>query len=212
MVSTPPAQPSPDAAHWDRRYADRELVWSAEPNRFVRAATEDLPPGRALDVGAGEGRNAVWLAQRGWTVTAVDFSSVGLAKGEQLAARQGVAVTWVTADLRRWEPPAGAFDLVVIAYLQVDAALQAKVLAGAAAALAPGGTLVVVAHDRDNLERGHGGPSDPALLYTVAEATTPLADLTIDRAEQVSRDVELEGGETATAIDMLVVARRPQAG
>src|ERR1022692_4898294 len=70
---------------WDKRYAGQELVWTAEPNRFVVAELKDLAPGRALDLGAGEGRNAVWLASAGWQVTAVDFSAVGLDKGRRLA-------------------------------------------------------------------------------------------------------------------------------
>ena len=208
-MTTPPAGPTRDASHWDRRYAQRELVWTAEPNRFVREATKDLPPGSALDLGAGEGRNAVWLAARGWAVTAVDFSAVGLGKGRELAAHHGVEVTWVTADLGHWTPPAGAFDLVLVAYLQVEADLLAKVLAEAAAALAPGGRLVAVGHDRDNLEHGHGGPPDPAVLYTVAGVTAPRGDLEIDRAEVAERPVELEDGGVATALDTFVIARRP---
>ena len=82
----------------------RELVWTAEPNRFVVAELQDLAPGRALDVGAGEGRNAVWLASRGWQVTAVDFSAVGLDKGRRLAQDRGVAVDWVLADVRDYQP------------------------------------------------------------------------------------------------------------
>ncbi len=205
----PGPEAAPDAAAWDRRYADRELLWTAEPNRFVADATRDLTPGRALDLAAGEGRNAVWLAERGWQVTAVDFSTVGLAKARQLAARRGVTVAWVTADLVEWEPPRAAFDLVVIAYLHAGPRLLATVLERAVDALAPGGTLVVVGHDVDNLEHGHGGPPDPALLYTVDGLAGALSGLTIVRAEQVRRPVDLDDGTRVDALDALVVARRP---
>ena len=81
-----------DEAGWDERYAAAELIWTAEPNRFVVAELTGLPPGRALDLGAGEGRNAIWLAEQGWDVTAVDFSAVGLDKGRAVAARRGVRI------------------------------------------------------------------------------------------------------------------------
>ena len=106
------------------------------PNQFVAEQLDGLPPGRALDLAAGEGRNSVWLAERGWSVTAVDFSRVGLEKGRKLSAAHGVPdrqVDWVVADLSEYEPPSEAFELVLIAYLQVAAALRARVLAGAAA-------------------------------------------------------------------------------
>ena len=127
-----------ESQEWDDRYAGRELVWTAEPNMFVVAELQDLAPGRALDVGAGEGRNAVWLASRGWQVTAVDFSAVGLAKGRRLAQNRGVAVDWVLADVRDYQPEPGCFQLVLIAYLQLREAELDGVLRRAATALALG--------------------------------------------------------------------------
>ncbi len=91
-----------DSQQWDERYASSEFTWSTEPNQFVAAELAGLPPGRALDLAAGEGRNTVWLAERGWHVTAVDFSRVGLEKGRRLGAARGVdadQVTWIVADL-----------------------------------------------------------------------------------------------------------------
>jgi SAM-dependent methyltransferase len=117
-----------DAQAWDERYAAAELVWSAEPNLFVAAELADLAPGRALDLAAGEGRNAIWLARRGWTVTAADFSQVALDKGEQLAG--DTTVRWVRADATRWDEPA-AYDLVVVAYLQLAAAERRAALRAA---------------------------------------------------------------------------------
>ena len=127
-----------ESQEWDQRYAAAELVWTAEPNRFVVAELQDLAPGRALDVGAGEGRNAVWLASRGWQVTAVDFSAVGLDKGRRLAQDRGVAVDWVRADVRDYQPEPGSFQLVLIAYLQLREAELDGVLRRAVTALAPG--------------------------------------------------------------------------
>ena len=93
-------------------------MWTAEPNRFVVAELQDLAPGRALDVAAGEGRNVVWLASRDWQVTAVDFSAAGLEKGRRLAQARGVGIDWVHADVRDYQPEAGSFQLVLVAYLR----------------------------------------------------------------------------------------------
>jgi SAM-dependent methyltransferase len=199
-----------DRQQWDERYAGAEFEWSMHPNQFAAAELAGLPPGRALDLAAGEGRNSVWLAERGWSVTAVDFSRVGLEKGRRLSAARGVAagqVDWVVADLDEYEPAREAFDLVLIAYLQVNAALRARVLAGAAAALAPGGTLLVIGHDLTNLTDGVGGPQSPDVLYTPEAITAELPGLRIARAERVRRTVTRDGGQ-ATAIDTLVRAER----
>ena len=192
-----------DSSDWDERYAGTELVWTAEPNRFVVEELQALPPGRALDVGTGEGRNAIWLAHRGWQVTAVDFSAVGLEKGRRLAESSHVAVDWVHADLREYQPDESAFDLVLVAYLQLREADLDGVLRRAAAALAPGGVLLVVGHDVTNLTEGTGGPPDPAVLYTPESIVRPLSELTVLRAERVRRPTGV--GE---AVDTLVRAVR----
>jgi len=200
-----------DSRQWDARYSGGEYEWSMHPNQFVAAELDGVPPGRALDLAAGEGRNSVWLAERGWLVTAVDFSRVGLAKGRQLSAAHGVdggQVEWVEADLSAYCVARSSFDLVLIAYLQVDAALRGRVLAGAAAALVPGGTLLVVGHDRANLTEGTGGPSSPDVLYTPEAITAAMPGLKIIRAERVRRCVERDGTR-ATAVDTLVRAQRP---
>ena len=188
---------------WDERYAASELVWSAEPNRFVAEACADLSPGRALDVAAGEGRNAIWLAQRGWTVTAGDFSQVGLDKGRRLAEHAGVAdrVAWLLADATRTEWP-DDHDLVVVAYLQLVEAERREAVLRAFAALQPGGRFVWVAHDSSNLTEGTGGPQDPSVLMTAEDVLIDLTGEPFDviRAERVARPV----GD-ATAYDCLVV-------
>ncbi|HEY2262008.1 MAG TPA: class I SAM-dependent methyltransferase [Streptosporangiaceae bacterium] len=204
-----------DRQQWDARYSGAGFEWSMHPNQFLTAELDGTPPGRALDLAAGEGRNSVWLAARGWLVTAVDFSRVGLAKGRRLSADHGIGdgngdgqVDWVVADLGEYTPARSAFDLVLIAYLQVGAALRGQVLAGAAAALVPGGTLLVVGHDLANLTEGTGGPSSPDVLYTPEAITAALPGLRIRRAERVRRTVDRDG-EQATAVDTLVRAERP---
>ena len=199
-----------DSRRWDERYSGAEFERTARPNQFVAAELAGLPPGRALDLAAGAGRNSVWLAERGWRVTAVDFSRVGLDKGRTLGAARGIddaRIEWILADLQDYEPEPGAFDLVLIAYFQVGAELRATVLARAAAALAPGGTLLVVGHDLTNLTEGAGGPRYPEVLYTPEAITTELSGLRVLRACRVHRAVEPDGA-AATAIDTLVRAVR----
>ena len=194
---------------WDERYAASSRVWSAGPNAeverivggWVSVRDEGGPVGRALDLGAGEGRHAVWLAGLGWRVTAVDFSAVGLGKGEAEASARGLRVDWVVADARSWQPPHGTtFDLILVAYLH----LPEDVLSRTTRWLAPGGALVVVGHALRNLTEGVGGPSDTALLHTTEQLRSASAGLAVERCEEVVRPTD--GGD---AIDAVLVARRP---
>ena len=197
-----------DREDWDQRYRQKDFVWSIEPNRFLVAEVEGLQPGRALDLAAGEGRNAVWLATRGWAVTAVDWSAVGLEKGRLLAEHQAVKVDWVLADLREWEPPERAFDLAIILYLQPPADLRALVWRKAAGAVADGGRLIVIGHDAANLTEGWGGPPHRGFLYTHEEVAQAVeAELEVVRAERVLRPVETDEGPRH-AVDNIVVAVR----
>ena len=201
-----------DARTWDERYAASELVWSREPNQFVARELAELPAGTAVDLAAGEGRNAIWLASRGWTAWAVDFSQVALDKGARLAG--DLDVTWVCADATTWSPPEPV-DLVVMAYFQVPADDRRRAVRGARAMLRPGGTLLLVAHDSTNLTEGTGGPQDPAVLMTADDVLADLDGLDVEvlRAERVAREVsrsdEHGGEERRTAWDCLVrVVRR----
>ena len=200
-----------DASGWDDRYAATELVWSAGPNQFVERELADLPPGRAVDLAAGEGRNAIWLARRGWQVTAVDFSQVGLDKGRRLAGE--TPVEWVRADATTWSAPEPV-DLVVIAYLQLSAAERGAAVRNGFDALAPGGTFFLVAHDFTNLTEGTGGPQDPDVLYTADDVLADLGGRAfhVVRAERVAREVTADDGhggeERRTAYDALVHLRR----
>jgi SAM-dependent methyltransferase len=194
---------------WDERYATEELIWKADLNRFLVEEADRLEPGRALDVACGEGRNAVWLASKGWRVTGVDFSHAGLAKAERLAAERGVEVTWVEADVVEWRPPAASFDLVIVMYLHMVAGQRRQVLATAVSAVAPGGTVLVVGHDISNLQEGTGGPQDPAVLFSPEDIVEDLPGLQIARAERVKRTVVLDDAQM-TAVDALVRAVRPR--
>lgn len=197
-----------DSRAWNERYAGKELVWTNRANRFLVEVAQPVTPGRALDLGAGEGRNAIWLAERGWQVTAVDFSDVGLAKGRELAAARGVDAEWVHADVLDYEPQAQAFDLVALLYLQLRFVDLAPVLRRAAAAVAPGGTFLLVAHDASNILHGHGGPQNAEVLYDAQQAAAELGDLAVEEAGTRVRPVQTDAGEKI-AIDCLVRAVRP---
>ncbi|HUZ71279.1 MAG TPA: class I SAM-dependent methyltransferase [Candidatus Saccharimonadales bacterium] len=199
-----------DRDAWNARYADAELVWSAEPNRFLVQEVAGLTPGRALDLGAGEGRNAIWLAERGWRVTAVDFSGVGLQKARGLAEARGVEVNWVEADLRSYSPARDAFDLVALIYIHLPDEERRAVVRRAADAVAAGGTLLVIGHDRSNLREGYGGPQDPTILFSPDDIIDDLAGiegLRVVRADLVVRPVMTDDGERS-ATDALVRAER----
>jgi SAM-dependent methyltransferase len=191
-----------DEAFWDERYSVGELVWTADANRFVVEECSGLAPGSALDLGCGEGRNAVWLATRGWTVTGVDWSSVGLGKAEQLATAARVSGSWIHADVLTWEP-AATYDLALLAYLQLPAAQRRAALDTAAAATAPGGSLLVVAHDLANLAHGVGGPQNPDVLWTVDEVHAP-------GFKAARREIAVRPTSTGNALDTVVRLVRDQ--
>lgn len=203
-----------DSAQWNERYAASDLVWSAEPNMWVVEVAGSLTPGRVLDLAAGEGRNALWLAERGWTATAIDFSPIAIDRARTLAEQRlgddSDRFTGAVGDLLKLRPERGAYDLVLLVYLHVRAADRWLVLRTAAEYLAPGGALLVVGHHLDNLRDGVGGPQDASVLYTQDDLVEDLVDtgLQIERAEQVVRSVETEAGPRE-ALDVVLVARRP---
>jgi SAM-dependent methyltransferase len=196
-----------EAKDWDRKWRTGHPEPHAEPGPLLAEELGRICPGQALDVGCGNGRNAVWLAERGWRVTAVDFSKVALQRGRALAGERGVEVEWILADVREWAFPAGGFELVLVSYLQIPAAERRDVLARAAAALAPHGTLLVVGHDLSNLTEGWGGPKDPEVLFTPEDVVSELPGLAIERAERIRRQVDDSEGRHV-AIDAVVKAAR----
>ncbi|MPY79329.1 MAG: methyltransferase domain-containing protein [Actinophytocola sp.] len=190
---------------WDEKFAASEFLFTERPNQTVVAETTSLKPGAALELACGQGRNAVWLAEQGWHVTAVDFSRVGLDRARQLAEARGVDVIYIEADVVSWRPPTQAFDLVLISYLQLPWDELRTVLASASKAIAPGGTLLIVGHDADNIERGYGGPQEPTVLYNVAKIAAELGAMDVETARQIDRVVDTDIGPM-TAIDTLVLA------
>ena len=204
-----------DSTTWDKKYKDSELLWSADANVWVKDLTQDLPAGTALDIAAGEGRNALWLVARGWEVTAVDFSVVALQRARALAdehlGRDADRLTTLEADVETWVPKARSYDLVLVAYLHLPEQLRRSVMRAAAEAVASGGTLLVVGHDLENLGSGHGGPQNPEVLYRPSDIVADIepAGLIVDRSETAARSVTDGQGQPAEALDALVVARRP---
>ncbi|QVQ54121.1 class I SAM-dependent methyltransferase [Spiractinospora alimapuensis] len=162
-----------DADRWNAMYESRRKVFSGEPNGVLVAEVTDLPPGQALDVGCGEGADALWLARRGWLVTAVDISQVALKRAAAAGSDLAERIAWAHADLAVVPPPVAAFDLVSVQYFPIPRDPAHTPLPGLLAAVATGGTLLVVSHDfadlppdRDLDPRDYYQPADIADLLT----------------------------------------------
>ncbi|WP_448623599.1 FAD-dependent oxidoreductase [Geodermatophilus sp. URMC 64] len=206
-----------DRAWWDERYRSASGLWSGRPNDVLVAEAADLPPGRALDAGAGEGGDALWLAERGWRVTAVDLSEVALERGARAAEERGLGdrVEWRQADLAEEPPEAAAYDLVTSAFLHPPADVREKVIAGLAAAVAPGGTLLVVNHDPSDLALGIRQDARPEYFASAEELAALLdpAEWDIEVAEarpRAARGHEQHGheGHVHAVADAVLRARR----
>ena len=199
-----------DRAGWDHRYQGNELVFTADPSRFLGPEVAGLAPGRALDLGSGEGRNALWLAAQGWAVTGVDFSAVGVAKADRLARCRGLQIDWVVADLRSFRPPVRTFDLVVQLFVHFPIAERRRLLRRAAGALRLGGVILVVGYDVSHLREGSGGgPQDPTLLFTAEELVADLTGVHIERAERVRLATTVaDDGTQRYAVNVIVRGRR----
>jgi cyclopropane fatty-acyl-phospholipid synthase-like methyltransferase len=201
-----------DEAYWEERYRSSAGVWSGEPNRQLVAEAADLPAGTALDVGSGEGGDAVWLARRGWRVTAVDFATTALERGARAAEAAGVGdrIEWVRADLRSWTPPE-RYELVSAQFFHLPPAERAAVFATLAAAVAPGGRLLLVGHDVSDLESGAHRPHAPERFFTAAEVAASLdpAGWEIVTAGTRRRPaLEHEADHGVVVADTVLVARR----
>ena len=207
-----------DKTSWNERYSGSDLVWPTSPNRWVVAQLEGHIPGDALDLGCGEGRNAMWLAEQGWALTAVDFAENALAKARQeaaavLAPADAERISWVQGDVLTYEMPTSAYDLVLSTYVHLPDYERREMLRNCVRALRPGGTLLVVGHDTTNLTEGVGGPQEAAILFTGADIEGDLQDhlgsgaLSLERSGRVAREVETEEG-TVVAWDALFRARR----
>jgi SAM-dependent methyltransferase len=203
-------------ADWDSRYAAADLVWGAGANRYVVEHTGDLPPGRAVDLACGEGRNAIHLARRGWRVRAVDFSPVAIDKARRLEATIGYddvpgethPVEWITGDATDFRPDPA--DLALVVYLHLPPRQRRTVLRHACAALPGAGRILVVGHHIRNIAEGTGGPQNPDILYTAADIVGDLGVLAPDmRTEVAAEPLRQVVGAERPAIDTVVLARRP---
>ena len=192
--------------NWDERYAAVGRRFSIHPDTAMVELVTPLPPGQALDLGAGEGRNSLWLARHGWTVTAVDGSSVALDRMRAAADAEGLSVSPVQADLGDFLRRGDTFDLVVIANIHRSPAERVVLLRAAVGAVRPGGHLFLVGHHVDSL--GRVGPLDAARLYTeeaLGGALPGLRTLLLERRERTL------GGDTGEpVVDVVLWAAAPE--
>lgn len=180
---------------WDKQYSAVEgYKYGTRPNAFLMAEAHRLPRhARVLVPGDGEGRNGVWLASQGHEVLTVDISEVGVARSRALAAESGVRVDTLVADLKKWTPPPGAFDAVVLMYLHMPPAMRTAVHRNVATALRPGGLLLLEAFHPAQLGRASGGPKEIDLLYTLEDIRADFR-LVLDELSGEELDVLLDEG------------------
>jgi len=205
-----------DESYWDKRYGSHGNIWSGEPNPQLVAEASPLPPGSALDVGCGEGADAVWLAGRGWRVTGVDISSVALERAAAHAAGLALAgsVTWEHHDLLLWTPPAASFGLVSAQFMHLPQAEREEIFTRLAAAVAPGGTLLLVGHSPSDEDSGARRPHGADLFFTAAEVAAALdpnlweVPVAETRARSDSGHGGWHGGENVTVHDEVLLAVR----
>jgi SAM-dependent methyltransferase len=202
------------AAFWDERYRSSNAVWSGDPNPQLVTEVTGLAPGRALDVGCGEGADAIWLAERGWSVTAIDISTVALERSAEVAKKHGTAIadriTWQQADITEWHPDDAAYGLVSVHFMQMPKDVRDPAFRRLAAAVAPGGTLLVVGHHPSDLHTGVRRPRGEGVLYTADEIAALLDErhwrVAVNEArERIANDPE---GRPVTVHDAILRAVR----
>ncbi|WP_342342444.1 FAD-dependent oxidoreductase [Planobispora rosea] len=199
---------------WEERYRARPEIWSGRPNPQLVAEAAGLAPGRALDVGSGEGADAVWLAERGWRVTAADISATALERAAARAERAGAQVAgridWVHADLRAEPPAEGAYDLVSSQFMHLPGEARRELFARLAAAVAPGGTLLIVGHHPSDLRTTARRMHFPDMMFTAEEVAASLdpAAWKVLAAEARPRTAQDPEGCDVTIHDAVLVARR----
>ena len=202
-------------AHWEDRYSQRPQVWSGAPNAALVAEVAQLPPGRALDLGSGEGGDTVWLAERGWQVTAVDIAPTAIGRAQALASSRGIPedrIRWVTADLSTWDPD-GPYDLVVACFLHSSISFsRTAVLHRARDRVSPGGHLLVVGHAEPppwaspDHHHDHDFSADEELPGLELD---PL-HWTVVTNEVRAREAKGPDGEPARLLDSVVFVRRAE--
>ena len=198
-----------DPLRWDRRYAAEVYAFGTEPNDFLVEVAPLIPPGPVLCLAEGEGRNAVWLAGRGHEVTAVDASTVGIAKAEALARARGVKIATVAADLSDYRIEPGFWAGIVAIFAHLPPTLRRAVHRGVAAGLAPGGVFVLEAFTPAQVAYGTGGPSQPELLYQLVDLRDDLAGLEIIVGRELEREIFEGVYHTGRSAVVQVLARKP---
>jgi SAM-dependent methyltransferase len=199
-----------DLDRWNQRFAEEGYLFGEAPNRFLVSHASALPPGRALCVADGEGRNGVWLAQQGWQVVSLDFSDVAQRKAADLAARRGVTLDLVLADVHAWDYPPAAFDLVADIFSQFSTPQdRTRKWDGMARALRPGGHLIVQGYTPDQLHHGTGGPKDPAHLYTKDLLRSAFPGFDILHLEAAETVLDEGPGHNGLSSVIGLMARRP---
>lgn len=198
---------TPDEEQWDARYGSGGQVWSGSPNPLLVETAQELTPGVALEIGAGEGADAIWLAEQGWTVHAVDLSSVALTSAASHAEAAGVAdrIEWMHRDVEAWIPPAATYDLVTVHFLHLPNERREKVFRSLGETVAPGGTLLIVGHHPSDQNAGVRRPSGEGLLFT-PESVAELFDSSVWEpvaCEARPRDATTQDGRPTTVHDSL---------
>ena len=193
---------------WDERFSAEDYVYGTRPNAFVEAMAPLIPKGPVLCLAEGEGRNAVYLAGRGHPVTAVDQSSVGLAKAQRLAKDKGVIVTTLVRNLEDFAIAPGAWSGIIATFAHLPKPLRREVHAQIVRGLVPGGVFILEAYTPAQIALGTGGPKEPALCMTLADLTRELEGLTVEIGRECERDVIEGTGHTGRGAVVQVVARR----
>jgi len=212
LASAEPGEINPaGAAFWDQRYAVDDYIFGTAPNRFLASQAALIRPGlRALSVADGEGRNSVWLAERGAAVHAVDVSPVALAKAQKLAAARGVDVRFELADLLNWPWPQAQYDLVVAIFIQfAPPPERERLIAGIRLCLKPGGVLILQGYTPRQIAFATGGPGNPANMYTAEDLRDWFGDWTITHLHE--HDALIDEGSHHSGMSALIdlVAVKP---
>ncbi len=205
-------------AFWDERYASRDKLWSGKPNPHLVSQAESLTPGSALDVGSGEGADAIWLAERGWRVTGVDISQVALERAAEHAATFGAEVagriSWLHEDILGWDPGAERYDLVSAQYMHLPKPARTDLFSRLARSVAVGGTLLIAAHHPSDLETTVPRPPMPERFYTADEIVAEVlnhgnhGEWQIVASAAEPRPATDPAGHTVTVHDTVIAARR----
>ncbi len=198
-----------NTSRWDERYGADEFFFGTEPNGFLATVAPGLKRGKALCIAAGEGRNSVFLAQLGFAVTAMDASSAGMEKTARLAAKRGVTVEPVVADLAEFAIGVEAWDLIVSVFCHMARELRTDVHRRVVDGLKPGGVFVLEAYTPDQLAYGTGGPPVAELLAHKDELESELFGLDFETLRETERDVTEGRGHTGRAAVAQIVARKP---